>query len=71
MVFAPMASSLPFDLPEFTWWVWVIIGAAVSIFAGAVGKFSDQHRIAGFLSVIIAILGALCGLIAIYELLMS
>jgi hypothetical protein len=66
-----LSLDLPFNLPEFTWWVWVLIGVATAIFAAAVGKFSDQYRFAGFLSVVIAVLAALCGAVAIYELLVS
>ena len=70
-MFVCAAYSLPFDLPEFTWWIWVLIGVGGAIFASAVGKFSDRNRSAGLFAVIIAIASALCGAVAIYELLTS
>lgn len=66
---AYVAWSLPFDLPDLTWWWWVIIAFVGGLFAAAVGKFSDQSRFAGFLSVVIAVLATLCGVVAIYQLL--
>lgn len=71
LLFAIAALELPFGLPEFTWWIWVLIGVGGAIFASAVGKFSDKNRSAGFFAVIIAIASALCGAVAIYELLTS
>lgn len=71
LLFAHAALDLPFDLPEFTWWIWVLIGLGGAFFAHAVSKFSEKNRYAGFISVIIAIASALCGAVAIYELLTS
>ena len=66
---ANVAGSLPFELPDLAWWTWVIIAFVGGLFAAAVGKFSDQSRFAGFLSVVIAVLATLCGAVAIYQLL--
>jgi hypothetical protein len=63
--------SLPFDLPEMTWWIWALMGLGGGFFAAAVGKFSDQYGLAGFLSVVIALLACGCAAVAIYELLSS
>jgi hypothetical protein len=64
-----MHLDLPFRVPDFPWWGWVLIALGGVILADIVKRF--ETRFTSFLAVVIGVLAALCGLAGILVLLNS
>ena len=58
------SKAMPFDLPDLAWWVWALVALGGALFARFLAKFSNGF--AGFLAAVIAVLAAMCGVLAIF-----
>jgi hypothetical protein len=53
-----------FDLPDLAWWVWALVAVGGAFLAWFVAKSSNAF--ASFVAVAIAVLAAMCGVLAIF-----